>query len=488
MVVLVAVLSAGCVAGGSRAAARSVSVVQVTGTTLRRVPDDFLGLSVNDQELGDYLGQPAFAGMISAIHPHGGPFSLRIGGQTADRTVWEGTEPMISTQFASPDPYVVGPAWMDQLASLADQTDSRVILGLGAADHSPDAAAALAAAARQALGSHLAALSIGNEPDLYANGLVGGSRAPAAWLTGYGPRSYAKQFATFAPAVQAAAPGVPLLGPETSNPVAPWSAELVDGHLPVGELTAHTYPMQTCQTPGTFRYPSIAGYRSGGVVRYWRAANARLATLAHRHGIPYRVTEMGSASCGGMIGVTDTEATALWAVNQLFSFAAAGINGVNVHLRASLISSALQAPGAGLYARPMFYGMALFGRAVGPDSRLVRDVYPASSHLHVWTVRSRTKLRTVIVNTGRRPRRIALVARAHGTAAVQTLTGSSPRSVRASLDGQTLALAGTWHGPRRVPTVARRHGAWTVTVPADSAQLVTLSHTGPRTRSQHRPR
>ena len=485
--VLVATLIVVCSAGVSRAAAHT-AVVQITPSVQRRVPETFLGLSVNDEEIGDYEAQPAFVRMIDAIHPYGGPFSLRIGGQTADRTVWTGTQPLISAEFATPSPYVIGPAWMGQLASLADETDSQVIFGLGSADHSPATAAALALQARLGLGSHLSALSIGNEPDLYAGGLAGGIRQPSGWLAGYSPANYALQFAAFAPAVQKAAPGVPLLGPETSNPVAPWSEELFGAHLPVGELTAHTYPMQSCQTPGSFRYPSIAGYLSEGVLRFWTAANGRLAALAHREGIPYRVTELGAASCGGIIGVTDTEATGLWAINQLFSLAAIGVTGVNVHVRTSLISSALQAPGAGLYARPLFYGLAMFGRAIGPDAQLLDDRYIASPHLHVWTVHSTTGLRTMIVNTGARAQQVVLLARAQGGATVQTLTASAPASTVATLDGQTLTLDGTWHGARQTGTVPQRNGGWAVTVPAGSAQLVALDPAAPNDRAARRRR
>jgi hypothetical protein len=86
----------------------------------------------------------------------------------------------------------------------------------------------------------------------------------------------------------------------------------------------------------------------------------------------------------------------------------------------------------------------------------------------------------VIVNTSARPRRVVLSAQARGPGSVQTLTGSSPRSVLASLDGQTLTLAGTWQGPRQVQTIPERLGVWTVAVPADSARLIALRHGVPR--------
>jgi hypothetical protein len=35
--------------------------------------------------------------------------------------------------------------------------------------------------------------------------------------------------------------------------------------------------------------------------------------LAHRAGFPFRLTEQNSVTCGGLAGVSNTFATALWA-------------------------------------------------------------------------------------------------------------------------------------------------------------------------------
>ena len=73
LVTLAALLTSGA---GASARVRE-TFVQVTTTTLHRVPGEFLGLSINDEEMGAYATQPAFPRMVSAIHPYGGPFSLR---------------------------------------------------------------------------------------------------------------------------------------------------------------------------------------------------------------------------------------------------------------------------------------------------------------------------------------------------------------------------------------------------------------------------
>ena len=295
----------------------------------------------------------------------------------------------------------------------------------------------------------------------------------------YDPRSYAHEFAQLAPAVRSAAPGLPLLGPETAYPSPRWSQALLDAHVPLGELTVHTYPMLSCLKPGNFRYPTVAGFLADSTLNFWTRKDAHIETIAAEHGLPMRVTELGAAACHGIPGVTDSEATALWVVNQLFGLAAHGIAAVNVHVRATGISSALDAPAGGrLHPDPLFYGMVLFAQAVGPHARLLTETFDPVHQLHVWTIASTLGLRTAIVNTSRQTRQVRLAAPAHGAATVHALTAPSPRSTRITFGRQTLSSAGIWHGPPKTTRVPDRHGTWTVTVPADSAQLVALHASG----------
>ena len=455
------------------AGARPTTRVQITGTTQRTVPAGFLGLSISTTEMNNYASQPALPQMVQAIHPYGGPFSLRIGGQTADRTVWAGTQRLIAPRYRIPGPYVIGPTWMDELHGLAAGTDSQVTLDVSTAEHSAGADRALVAAAGRALGARLTAIAVGNEPDLYGTGLVGDDRDPGAWAYRYDAHSYAHEFAQLAPALRSAARGLPLLGPETAYPSPRWSQTLLDAHVPVGELTVHTYPMLSCLKPGSVRYPTIAGFLADSTLNFWTRKDAHIERMAAEHGRQLRITELGAAACHGIPGVTNGEATALWVTNQLFALAADGIAGVNVHVRATGISSALDAPlGGRLHPQPLFYGMTLFAQAVGPRARILRETLDPVKQLHVWTIASTLGLRTVIVNTSRQIKTVTLAAPAHRDATVQALTAPSPRSTRITFGGQTLSSSGIWAGPPTTTTVPDRHGTWTVTVPADSGQLV----------------
>lgn len=111
--------------------------------------------------------------------------------------------------------------------------------------------------------------------------------------------------------------------------------------------------------------------------------------LAHRAGLPFRLTELNSVTCGGVEGVSDTFATALWAPDTLFELLRAGVDGVNVHVRPYTINAAFAVTPRGLRARPLLYGLILFARTLGPGAQLLDARLTANhpEHVKVWAVR-----------------------------------------------------------------------------------------------------
>ena len=52
--------------------------------------------------------------------------------------------------------------------------------------------------------------------------------------------------------------------------------------------------------------------------RHLVAGLAPYVALAHRAGDSFRIDEMQSVACGGKVGVSDTMAWSLWALDTLF--------------------------------------------------------------------------------------------------------------------------------------------------------------------------
>ena len=101
-----------------------------------------------------------------------------------------------------------------------------------------------------------------------------------------------------------------------------------------------------------------------------------------------RVDEMNSVSCGGQAGVSDTFATALWALNTLFEMARAGVDGVNFHSNPTSISRLFtlvrSGPGWQASVRPEYYGLLAFALAAPVGSHLLQVSPPPTPGLQVW--------------------------------------------------------------------------------------------------------
>ena len=65
------------------------------------------------------------------------------------------------------------------------------------------------------------------------------------------------------------------------------------------------------------------------------------------------MTELNSVNCGGRPGVSNTFATALWAPDALFALLRAGVDGINLHVRANTINAPFALTSAGLSRRPI---------------------------------------------------------------------------------------------------------------------------------------
>ena len=95
-----------------------------------------------------------------------------------------------------------------------------------------------------------------------------------------------------------------------------------------------------------------------------------MSAPAHALGAKLRVGEMNSVSCSGAPGVSDTFASALWALDILFHLAQEGVDGVNFHTfvkayyRPFYFSQVNGRWSANV--APMYYGMLAFARAARP--------------------------------------------------------------------------------------------------------------------------
>jgi hypothetical protein len=203
-----------------------------------------------------------------------------------------------------------------------------------------------------------------------------------------------------------------------------------------------------------------------------------MISAAHRAGLPFRITELNSVTCGGRPHVSDAFATALWAPDTLFALLRAGADGVNLHVRANMINAPFAFTRHGLFARPLLYGLVMLSRSLAGASGLVASHLraPGSLHLNAWVVRVRNgALRVLAVNKGRHTVRLWLALPGPRSATVEQLRARGPGArFGVTLAGQRIGPRGQWLGPERTGSVARSQHGYPVLVPRYSAALITI--------------
>jgi hypothetical protein len=204
--------------------------------------------------------------------------------------------------------------------------------------------------------------------------------------------------------------------------------------------------------------------------------------VARKDGVGLRVDEINSVTCGGQPGFTGSFGPALWALNILPLYAQDGINGVNFQTRPytaqNLIQTDKKPAGWRVYVEPEYYGLLAFAQLTPPGSRIL-SVSKLPDGLLDWAVRTpKGQTHVVITNPGNSTVSVAVKAPgARGKATIETLRskqGGLTAQSGITLGGQSVSTStGELTGRLVTNTVRARSGAFTITVPAASAQILT---------------
>jgi hypothetical protein len=468
---------------------RADSTVDVSATTSGApIPAGFLGLSVEYWALTTYTGNnpqaidPVLEQLVRNIATGGIP-SLRIGGDSTDKTWW----PVGNWAQPRGVMYSLTPSWLAAARALSSAINARLLLGVNLEANNPLVSAAEASALVSGLGSSsVQALELGNEPNWYSkfafyranNGLRIFGR-PA----GYSLRDFTGQFSQVAGLV----PPVPLAGPTIGGN--DWLSQLrqfVASEPALGVVTLHRYPLNRCYTtPGMPDYPSIRNLLSPASSTGLAATVTPYVRIAHASGLTLRVDELNSVACGGKPGVSDTFASALWSVDALFAMAHAGVDGVNVHTfpgaAYQLFTFARSTRGWVASLRPEYYGLLLFARAAPAGSHLLRVFAHGARGVRAWATRALDgRVRVTVLNTDVRHSHVVRIAppiSARIGMLTRLLAPNAAARRGITLGGQSFGAATATGRPVGTSTVLRLSAvkrSYTVALPAASAAMLTL--------------
>ena len=325
---------------------------------LGRIPRDFLGF-------GYEISSVAVNGLLSAsnhtlvkyyrtLGPEG---VVRIGGNTSDFSQWAPN----GERRSAPKSTVTNRASINDLGAFLQATGWKLIWGLNLGSGTVESAVDQAVVVAESAKDRLLCFQIGNEPDLFVRS---GHRRGT-----FGYAEYHQEFSRYAAELRKRMPGVPLAGPDVAGAAA-WIASFArDESKSIKLLTEHYYRAGEMQPAATFDNLLNTDPR-------FVALTNQLRDDSERFGIPYRLVELNSFYGGGKAGVSDTFTSALWALDLLFTLAAAGGAGINLETGVNQLgfvssySPIFDDQMGHFSARPSYYSMLAFslagkGRLIG---------------------------------------------------------------------------------------------------------------------------
>jgi hypothetical protein len=485
-----------------------MAVVTVQTRTLgREIPRDFIGYSVEVSTGGQGIsaservksdsspGGATEQFVYGLGHPDApnsgyfqfmknlGPGILRLGGNSQDNVCWD---PAHAPHPEGCDGVLTAPDFA-LYSKAAAASGWKLIVGLNLKQNS--AAWALSevtrGVSREIPPDQILGLEIGNEPDLF-------SRTP------YRPKTYS--------AADSVKESVEYLHAFQSNPVAKAYAVMgpatccdwrnprdlgifIDG---VGPLTlklatVHNYPLTTCGNTTV----TIEQLLAPGLMDSYNRMVQPLVAEADAHDVPIAMAETNSASCGGMPGVSNALASAVWGLDYMFTTAQDGFTMMGFHSSYRVTGSFYNpvitygqedASHQWRYhnvAQPIYYGMYLFARHASGNHLLASSIQ-SSSNIRAYAVTrcATCKVKVFVINKDLRaagPVRVQVEGR-KGQASLLMLDAPSlsSRAGDVHLGGSQFDSQGNLPLPKTSSLQADTQGDYTFTLPNASAALLTV--------------
>jgi hypothetical protein len=488
--------------GAVSAGAAAAATVTQTSVGISRTPDarplpsDYVGVALTYKPVPGWVGPPSepvdpvLVALLRNLAPHGEPL-VRIGGESADHSWW----PVSGYRKPFGITYDLTPAWTTAARRLAQAAHAKLMLGLNLQADRPRLVAVESHQLLARIGArYIQSFQLGNEPNLYTAfpwyKRLHGRPVPAYSDTGtpvyarprsYAPADYAREVSRMLPVL----PRVAIAGPETNAPA--WMQAFTRFLGPAGPaeaLTTHAYAGVRCvKDPSDPLYPSIPHLLSPAASRGQLDGLERDVDLAHRHDDDFRVDELGTVSCSGQDGVSDSMASALWVLDTLFALDEAGVDGVNLHSVKGVNALFSLGRSRGRWqatVAPWYYGALMFTQAAPAGSRLLPVAGGTQPDTRTWaTLGPDRRVRVLVINdsTGSSAQVVVRNPAGHGRAAASLAVLRAPSA--SATDGVTLggrSFGTTTTGRLATPrtTQIQRHGAYTIDLPPASAGLLTL--------------
>jgi hypothetical protein len=421
------------------------------------LPGSFAGLSVETDLLARWFDQDDCNAPVVRVLAFLGRPEVRIGGNSQDR-LWP-SRPLPATARQ-----VAGGAFLGGIRCLA-RTGAPLVVGLNLLGRKVQAVVAAAQLT----------VALGNEPNMYGRVLPSwGDYVEYVDLYRLTLEALQARFGATLPPVAGPDAATWRWGPETVRFV-------IDGHPE--QVDAHLYGLNGCGARrSALRFPTITRllrpFASTDLVHRL----APITAAARAAGIPAQISEANSVACGGKAGVSDTPASALWALSVLGSAATTGFGRIQFHSAERTYDAFLVNPDGSVTFRPLFIALVLADRLWPSGTQPLQLAGRRPPGVDAWAARRPDgRVALIVVNDDQgHAHRLELISPA-STARYGRLQAAGAHAV--TLDARRLAWANNrpiWRGRRATGMLAFQAGRATLLLPAASAAWVLLGPDTPR--------
>jgi hypothetical protein len=258
-------------------------------------------------------------------------------------------------------------------------------------------------------------------------------------------------------------------------------------------LTGHHYPLGCAQNPP----PSIEALLSSATRGLAARSLATYLQVASVNKVPLRIDETNTVSCGGVAGISNTFASALWATGYITQGMAAGTVGINFQGNPTNCAgyTPICAPdptalAEGRFrAQPEWYALLLARSLVGeqPLPTTLSDEGAEDSPDLVAAAFAGPKRSLKVVVSDNDPESAASLALEvevgphMGKAHILRLTAPSESATGGvRLAGRAVDANGAWHAPKHTETATPHSGFVTLQLTPGSAAVVSVSREQPK--------
>lgn len=444
--------------------ARGRATVAVTvdpSSSGRRIPADFAGVSFEMQLVtlgkdGSHYFRPDNKALVDTFKSLGIK-NLRVGGNTSDKpTVPVPTE-----------------ADIDSLFAFAKEAGVKVIFTVRLRESAPEKVVGIAKYVMTKYGDQVTCLAVGNEPNVYAKTY----------------EAYRDMMRQYYPAIRAVAPGTMFCAPGTTPGKAAWARSYAEDFGPTGQVklvTQHSYPGGSAR-----KVTDVAQARQDMLSAKWTESYQKMydafVPAAKKAGVAYRIEETNSFFNGGAKDVSDTLASALWALDYMYWWASHDAAGLNFHTGDNVAAGEDLTPcryalfwskDGGYDVHPIGYAIKAFD--LGSHGTIVQ-AHSDRENLATYAVRGTDgHLYVTLVNKDAKEPADVKVTPGAVPSAARTITLTGPSNDLAATSGVTLGGSaigpdGNWDGNWTSQPGIAGDGTVIVQLPPASAAVVDLT-------------